>query len=129
VHGDWVYGRNWLFQPIHLQQIVLWERDGRIHQATRLARIVYEELFVPLALRVAIIAAFGDDVDLFPIMHADIICDQRFRFRVPLQAVWIAKTVRVDLAAGASDRYKGIRVRSAGRKPVSPIRADRVLRT
>ena len=63
----------------------------------------YDEHLIAFALRVAVIPAFGDDVDFLPGMQADVIHKQRVGDRVPIHSMGIAQTVCKDFGSRALD--------------------------
>src|SRR3984893_13551693 len=128
IDGGRVHGSDRLINAVHMQEIAAWESDRRIDQAARLPGIVDEKLLVAFTLRIAVIGAFGDDVNLFPIVQADIIDKQSLRYRIPIQAVRISQAVGIDFTASADYRHEGIGIRASRWNPVTSIRAELIFR-
>src|SRR5467141_816729 len=128
VDGGGVHGSDRLIDAVYVQEIPVRESDRRRQQAAGFPRTVHEDLLVAFTLRIAVIGAFGDDIDLLPIVQADIVYEQRFRSDIPIHPVRIPQTVCVNFAASVGDRYKGIRIRASRRNAVTSVRAEPVFR-
>ena len=83
---------------------------------------------VAFALGVAVIPALGDDVHFFPGVQADVICEQRVGWDVPIQAVRIAKSVREDFSPRSGNENKWVRVGPGAWDAIAAVLAALVVR-
>src|SRR2546428_11725894 len=117
-------------QTSYSQQVRVRKGRGRTGLASGFAVMgaADEKWLGPFALRVAVIAAFTDDVHLLPGKQANIVGDEFIGYGIPAQPVGVAEAVRVDflLQAGQAQRDKWIGVGTSSRNTVTAIGAERV---